>query len=190
MLSTARTNAVPVSVVVPTKDRPTLLADTLRTVRAQEGVPIEVVVVDDGSTDAAAVESVVAGLQDSRLRLVRHPSPAGVSAARNTGLTVTSGEGRLLRRRRPLGSGQDHPTAEGPGSVEMQLGVHRSRRHQQAQRGHEGLSTANPRHGGRGSAEVQCHPWWLLGVLVARTVLAQVGAFDVELGPARTGTSG
>jgi glycosyltransferase involved in cell wall biosynthesis len=82
-----------VSVVVPTKDWPTFLADTLRTVGAQEGAPIEVVVVYDGSTDATAVESVVAGLQDSRVRLVR-PFPARVSAARNTGLTVTSGDPR------------------------------------------------------------------------------------------------
>jgi hypothetical protein len=40
-----------VSVVIPTRDRGRLLALTLRSVRWQRGVDLEVLVVDDGSSD-------------------------------------------------------------------------------------------------------------------------------------------
>jgi glycosyltransferase involved in cell wall biosynthesis len=78
-----------VSVVVPTRDRSRLLALTLRSVLWQRGVDFEVVVVDDGSADDTA--EVVAALADPRLRLVRHDSPQGVSAARNRGIAEASG---------------------------------------------------------------------------------------------------
>ncbi len=81
----------PVSVVVPTKDRPALLAATLRSICAQEDASIEVVVVDDGSADPDAVPALVARLADDRIRVLRHPVPAGVGAARNRGLAATTG---------------------------------------------------------------------------------------------------
>jgi O-antigen biosynthesis protein len=81
-----------VSVVVPTKDRPELLAAALRGICAQEGVSIEVIVVDDGSTDPAAVASVVTGLADNRVSVLRRPASQGVSAARNLGLDATTGD--------------------------------------------------------------------------------------------------
>jgi glycosyltransferase involved in cell wall biosynthesis len=77
------------SVVVPTHDRSRLLALTLRSVLWQREVDLEVVVVDDGSADDTA--EVVAGLADPRVRLVRHATPQGVSAARNRGAAEARG---------------------------------------------------------------------------------------------------
>jgi glycosyltransferase involved in cell wall biosynthesis len=78
-----------VSVVIPTRGRARLLASTLGTVLWQRDVDFEVVVVDDGSGDDTA--EVVAALDDARVRLVRHASTRGVSAARNTGVLETRG---------------------------------------------------------------------------------------------------
>jgi glycosyltransferase involved in cell wall biosynthesis len=73
-------------VVIPTHDRADLMRATLRSVLAQRGVDLEVVVVDDGSSDGtpAALEAV----RDHRLRWYRHEHPTGVSSARNTGLAM------------------------------------------------------------------------------------------------------
>ena len=79
-----------VSVVVPTRDRSGLLALTLGGVLGQRDVDLEVVVVDDGSTDGTA--AMVAGLGDERVRLLRHDRSRGVGAARNTGIAAARGE--------------------------------------------------------------------------------------------------
>jgi glycosyltransferase involved in cell wall biosynthesis len=78
-----------VSVVIPTRDRSRLLGLTLHSVLWQRAVDLEVVVVDDGSTDDTA--QMVAGLGDRRVRLVRHDTAQGVSAARNRGIAEAGG---------------------------------------------------------------------------------------------------
>jgi glycosyltransferase involved in cell wall biosynthesis len=72
-----------VTAVIPTHNRARLLVNTLRTVLWQRDVSIEVVVVDDGSTDDTA--KAVEQLADPRIRLIRNDRPQGVSAARNRG---------------------------------------------------------------------------------------------------------
>ena len=80
-----------VTVVIPTRDRVRLLTThALRSALSQEGIALEVIVVDDGSTDGT--EESVAAIADTRLRLVRHEQPRGVSAARNTGIAAARGE--------------------------------------------------------------------------------------------------
>lgn len=74
----------PVTVVIPTHDRRDLLLRTLDSVLRQRDVVVEVVVVDDGSSDGTA--EAVRGLGLPQVRLVRHARAAGVSAARNAGL--------------------------------------------------------------------------------------------------------
>jgi GT2 family glycosyltransferase len=84
-----------VSVIVPTYNRAELLARSLRSVGAQEYRSLEVVVVDDGSTDdtPAAVERVAPVLADRGipLRLVSLAENTGPSFARNRGVEAAAG---------------------------------------------------------------------------------------------------
>jgi glycosyltransferase involved in cell wall biosynthesis len=79
-----------VSVVVPTHNRSELLTVTLRSVLRQCDVDLEVIVVDEASTDETA--AILAGLDDPRVRTVRHEIPRGVSTARNRGTAEARGD--------------------------------------------------------------------------------------------------
>jgi glycosyltransferase involved in cell wall biosynthesis len=79
-----------VSIVIPTRDRYTLLLETLGSVRAQRGVDCEVLIVDDGS--AAEASARVAALGDAGVRVLRSSESLGVSAARNRGIAASTGE--------------------------------------------------------------------------------------------------
>ncbi|MDX5578463.1 glycosyltransferase family 2 protein, partial [Streptomyces sp. ID01-9D] len=76
------------SVVVPVHNVEAYLADCLRSVAEQTLAAIEVVMVDDGSTDGSARIAAEFAARDSRFRLVRQQN-AGLSAARNTGARHT-----------------------------------------------------------------------------------------------------
>ncbi|MCU1488003.1 MAG: glycosyl transferase family 2 [Actinomycetia bacterium] len=73
-----------VTVVVPTRNRVALLGQALGTILGQVGVELDVVVVDEGSTDATP--DWLAGLGDPRVTVVRHDEPKGLPAARNAGI--------------------------------------------------------------------------------------------------------
>src|SRR5918994_5076163 len=81
---------VAVTVIVPTHDRVHFLSQTLRSIRLQHAVDLEVVVVDDGSPPGQ-VDAVVAALQDDRVRVLRNDQAQGVSAARNRGVAEARG---------------------------------------------------------------------------------------------------
>ncbi|MEI7774372.1 MAG: glycosyltransferase [Verrucomicrobiota bacterium] len=72
-----------VSVVIPAYNYARFLLDAIASALAQSYSPLEVIVVDDGSTDDTP--AILAGIADSRLRVIRQPN-AGLSAARNTGI--------------------------------------------------------------------------------------------------------
>lgn len=77
-----------ISVVIPCYNNGAHLAETLQSVRAQTRRPLEVFVVDDGSSDdSAAVASTF-----EEVRLITLPRNSGVSWARNTGLLAARGE--------------------------------------------------------------------------------------------------
>ncbi len=84
------TAACDVSVIVPTRNRQALLAETLESALGQTGVQLQVVVVDDGSNDGTT--DALARMRDPRLKVVRHDVPRGVAQARNTGIAAASGE--------------------------------------------------------------------------------------------------
>jgi glycosyltransferase involved in cell wall biosynthesis len=79
-----------VTTVIPTRDRPDGLRRSVRSVLAQRDIELEVVVVDDGSTEPAV--PVVAAFDDPRVRLVRHEVSLGESAARNRGIAEARGD--------------------------------------------------------------------------------------------------
>jgi glycosyltransferase involved in cell wall biosynthesis len=76
------------SVVIPTHNRATLLTRAVGSVLAQSVEDLEVIVVDDGSTDHTL--GVVGGIEDPRIRYVWQPN-AGLSAARNRGAATARG---------------------------------------------------------------------------------------------------
>ncbi len=78
-----------VSVVVPVHDGERFLAEALDSITAQRDVDIELVVVDDGSTDgsAALAERVVAAHGRG---IVHRQSQRGVAAARNAGVGLAT----------------------------------------------------------------------------------------------------
>lgn len=78
-----------VSVILPTLNRAALLRRSVGSVLSQSLRDIELIVVDDGSTEDIA--AVVDSFNDPRARLVRHPEPRGPAAARNSGLAHARG---------------------------------------------------------------------------------------------------
>ncbi len=80
-----------ISVIIPTYNASAYLSRCLDSVLSQTYTNIEVVAVDDGSTDNTA--SVLRGYaeKDARVRVITQ-SNAGVSATRNAGLNTAKGE--------------------------------------------------------------------------------------------------
>jgi glycosyltransferase involved in cell wall biosynthesis len=74
----------PVSVVIPSFNRPRMTVRAVESVLDQTLSDLEVIVIDDGSDSNQVYPSHIIG--DERVRLVRHPANLGVSAARNTGV--------------------------------------------------------------------------------------------------------
>jgi glycosyltransferase involved in cell wall biosynthesis len=79
-----------VSVIIPTRNRRRLLALALASVLDQRGVRLEVIVIDEASTDDIA--AMIRSIADDRVRLVRHAEPLGMSASRNHGIKEATGE--------------------------------------------------------------------------------------------------
>lgn len=78
-----------ISVIVPLFNKRDEVGSTLRSVLAQTYPPVEVIVVDDGSTDGSA--EAVRAVGSPLVRLVVQPN-AGVSVARNRGAAQAQGE--------------------------------------------------------------------------------------------------
>jgi glycosyltransferase involved in cell wall biosynthesis len=73
-----------VSVVIPAYNACSTLDETLRSVRSQSHELLEIIVVDDGSSDDTLVVAQKHASDDSRVRIIKQDN-AGVAAARNRG---------------------------------------------------------------------------------------------------------
>ncbi len=78
-----------ISVVIPVYNAESYLAQALESVARQTCTTIEILVIDDGSTDRS--EEVAQGYPDSRIRVVRQPN-GGPAAARNHGVRLARGD--------------------------------------------------------------------------------------------------
>ena len=83
---------VAVSVVIPCHNSTVFLAETVESVLAQTLSEIEIIMVDDGSTDHTAlwIEQQIMTNPDRDIRLVRQTN-SGVAAARNRGISEARG---------------------------------------------------------------------------------------------------
>ena len=76
-----------VSVIVPTYNRRTLLAEAVASIHQQTYPAWELFIVDDGSTDGTGASVPV----DARIRFVPRPHTGNVAALRNVGLAAATG---------------------------------------------------------------------------------------------------
>jgi glycosyltransferase involved in cell wall biosynthesis len=132
-----------VSVVISSYNRRRLLAEALRSALAQSEVDLEVIVVDNGSTDGT--EDDLAAWRDARLRVIRNPVSLGSVGGRNTGLAAASGEwvgflddddlwspdklrAQLEAAERPDGTGRTRDVSTSTPRAGSSAGGHHSRR--------------------------------------------------------------
>lgn len=78
-----------ISVIIPLYNKEQEIEATIRSVLAQTLRPLEIVVVDDGSTDRSA--EIVRTIASPLIRLIRQPN-GGVCAARNRAIAESRGE--------------------------------------------------------------------------------------------------
>ncbi len=78
-----------VSVLMPMRNPGRFVEEAVRSVLSQDGDGLELLVIDDGSTDGS--RAFVEGLADARVRVVDGPR-AGISACMNRGLELARGE--------------------------------------------------------------------------------------------------
>lgn len=76
-----------VSVIIPTHNRPALLAESLASLREQTMTDWEAIVVDDASSPPVTIEEM-----DQRIRVLHHSDSQGGAAAKNTGINNANGE--------------------------------------------------------------------------------------------------
>lgn len=82
---------IDVSVIVPTHNRVRILPQTIRSILRQQGVAVELIVVDDGSTDGTGPWLDRLAGTDARIKIVHHAEPRFISEARNAGIACASG---------------------------------------------------------------------------------------------------
>lgn len=79
------------SIIIPIYNKSEYLVECIESVRGQSLKDIEIICVDDGSTDGSAEIVAKFAKQDSRIKLIRQQN-LGAGAARNAGIKVAMGE--------------------------------------------------------------------------------------------------
>lgn len=81
-----------VSVIIPTYNRAHSVLQAVETAAQQTHANLEIIVVDDASTDNTLAHLFEKQRDDTRLKIIRHQQNSGVSVARNTGILAAHGE--------------------------------------------------------------------------------------------------
>src|SRR3954466_15167188 len=80
-----------VSVYIPTRNRRALVERAIKAVLEQDYRELEVIVVDDASTDDTPAFLKAAAAADSRLTFFANDRPSGAPAARNRAIAAAKG---------------------------------------------------------------------------------------------------
>lgn len=90
-MKTDRGAAMKISVVIPVYNVAAYLEACVHSVQEQTWRDIEIVLVDDGSTDGSGAMCDALAAQDARIKVI-HQSNQGLSMARNNGLEISTGD--------------------------------------------------------------------------------------------------
>ena len=82
---------IDISVIIPVYNAGTTVVRAVHSILVQEYEPVEIIIVDDGSTDDSPLLCDDLASLDERVRVI-HKENGGVSSARNAGLDAASGE--------------------------------------------------------------------------------------------------
>lgn len=82
---------VKVSIIVPIYNAEVFLSKSIESLQKQTLKDIEIILINDGSTDRSLEICKKYGVKDSRIKIIDKPN-AGVSAARNSGLEIATGK--------------------------------------------------------------------------------------------------
>ncbi|MBP7251990.1 MAG: glycosyltransferase family 2 protein [Alphaproteobacteria bacterium] len=83
-------SAPKISVVIPAYNRERTIRAAIESVLGQTEKRLELLVVDDASSDKTA--DIARSFNDARVEVIQHRQNGGVSAARNTGITAARGQ--------------------------------------------------------------------------------------------------
>jgi GT2 family glycosyltransferase len=158
-----------ISVIMPVHNGAQLLSESIASVLAQKYPALEIIVVDDGSTDE--IDEIVHRLPvDVRFLRQRH---AGLAAARNRGIREASGE---------LVAFLDVGCLWPEGYLQIMIDVLSADSGCTVVRGFGQLMKADAEPGGHVGNPGECFPSCLSSAIYRREVFQTVGLFDQELG--------
>src|SRR6478735_6699673 len=86
---TSHVTMIQISVLIPCRNAEPYIRSTLESILSQHDVDLEIVLIDDGSTDRST--EIARSLNDERIRIIPGPQ-RGISAAFNAGLAEARGE--------------------------------------------------------------------------------------------------
>jgi glycosyltransferase involved in cell wall biosynthesis len=169
-----------VSVIIPTRDRRDRVRSAIRSALAQRDVGLEVLVVDDASSDGTG--AMVTALGEPRARVVRNDTSLGESGARNRGIDEAMGKWIAFL---------DDDDLWAPDKLARQLDALRTTGRSWAYGGEvvvdddlnvlSGSPPPGPEEVAAALVRYNAVPGSASNVVVASELLARVGPFDPEL---------
>ncbi len=85
-----------ISIIIPAYNNSRYLPECVHSVTRQEFTDLEVIIVDDASTDDTLVAASRLAAEDSRIKLIRHDKNSGTLASRKTGILASKGKFVML----------------------------------------------------------------------------------------------